>query len=304
MKGYTNLLDWKGDNIMSFVQKKKPTLFDWVNYSLLLLISLACLFPFLYIISVSFTDPSAYVPLKFYLIPDKFSIASYKQILSTNGFMNALKSTVFVTIVGTVLNIIVSFTMAYGLTKKSLPGRGLFLSGVIFTLVFNVGIIPNYLLVKNLGLLDSYWSLIWPTLTSAWSLIVIKSFLESLPSELEDAAIIDGCNEISTFLRIIVPLSAPAIAAFTLFFAVSHWNNYFNVLIYISDSSKWTLQVFIKTIVIDSDFQIAAGADQMMVPKETVSMAAIVLAMAPILIVYPFLQKHFAKGVMLGSVKG
>jgi putative aldouronate transport system permease protein len=289
---------------MSFVQKKKLTWFDVVNYSFLMLISFSSIFPFLYIISVSFTDPSTYVPLKFYLLPDNFSIASYKQILSTNGFMSALKSTVFIALFGTVLNVLVSFTMAYGLTKKSLPGRSILISGIIFTLVFNVGIIPNYLLVKNLGLLDSYWSLIWPSLTNAWSLIVIKSFLESLPSELEDAAIIDGCSEIGTFIRIIVPLSTPAIAAFTLFFAVSHWNTSFNALINISDSSKWTLQVFIKTIVIDSDFQIGAGGDRNMVPKETVSMAAIVLSMVPILIVYPFLQKYFAKGVMLGSVKG
>jgi putative aldouronate transport system permease protein len=215
---------------------------------------------------------------------------------------------VFITVVGTILSNIVSFMFAYALTKKTMPGRNLMLSAVVFTLVFNAGILPNYMLVKSLGLLNSYWSLIWPSLTSAWSLIVIKSFLESLPAELEDSARIDGCSDIGVFLRIVIPLSMPAIAAFTLFFAVSYWNVYFNALIYLTDSKKWTLQVLIKTLVIDSDSngvgQAGAVGDSQVLPQETIRMASIVLAMLPILAVYPFLQKHFAKGVMLGSIKG
>jgi putative aldouronate transport system permease protein len=293
---------------MSFVTQKKLESFDWVNYSLLALISFVCVFPFLYVFSVSFTDPQVYVPLKFYLFPEKWSLSAYKYILSTNSFLNALKSTSFITIIGTILNIVVSFSLAYALTKKTMPGRGIMMSAVIFTLVFSAGIVPNYLLVKQLGLLNSYWALIWPALTNAWSLIVIKSFLESLPSELEDSAKIDGCSDLGVFLRIVIPLSLPAIAAFTLFFAVAHWNTYFNAMIYISDSKKWTLQVLVKTLVIDSDSngiaQAGSGGDDRMVPQETIRMASIMLAMAPILVIYPFLQKHFAKGVMLGSVKG
>lgn len=292
---------------MSFVQKKRMTLFDWMNYTLITIISLCCVFPFLYVFSVSFTDPEVYVPLKFYLFPEKWSLASYRYILSTNSFLNALKSTVFITVVGTVLNIIVSFTMAYGLTKKTMPGHKVLMGGVIFTLVFSAGIVPNYLLVKELGLLNSYWSLIWPSLTNAWSLIVIKSFMDSLPSELEDASKIDGCSDIGVFMRIIIPLSMPAIATFTLFFAVAHWNTYFNALVYIADSSKWTLQIFVKTLVIDSNSGAVAQAgasDEAVMPQETIRMATIVLAMLPILVIYPFLQKHFAKGVMIGSVKG
>ncbi|MDF2961310.1 MAG: binding-protein-dependent transport system inner rane component [Paenibacillus sp.] len=292
---------------MSFVAIKKATLFDYVNYSLLGIISLICVFPFIYVFSVSFTDPEVYVPLQFYLFPEKWSLSSYNYILSTNSFINALKSTVFVTGIGTVLSVIVSFTFAYVLTKKNVPGRNLMLSGVIFTLVFNAGILPNYLLIKELGLLNSHWSLILSGLTNAWSLIVIKSFLESLPSELEDAAHIDGCSDIAVFWRIVIPLSMPAIAAFTLFFAVAYWNTYFNALIYLTDAKKWTLQVLIKSLVIDSDSNGvggAGGSDDRVIPQETIRMASIVLAMVPILLVYPFLQKHFAKGVMLGSVKG
>lgn len=291
---------------MSFVSRKKMTAFDWINYTLLALISLVCVFPFLYVFSVSFTDPDVYVPLRFYLFPEKWSLAAYSYILSTDSFVNALKSTVFITAVGTVLNLIVTFSLAYVLTKKDVPGRGPMMGFVIFTLVFSAGIVPNYLLVQNLGLLNSYWALIWPVLTNAWSLIIIKSFLESLPSELEDAARIDGCSDIGVFLRVVLPLSMPAVAAFTLFFAVSHWNTYFNALIYLSDAKKWTLQVLVKTLVIDSDNagMAGAGGDERSVPQETIRMASIMLAMAPILLVYPFLQKHFAKGVMLGSVKG
>ncbi|WP_059054134.1 carbohydrate ABC transporter permease [Paenibacillus senegalimassiliensis] len=293
---------------MSFVMHKKGlTLFDWINYSLITLFSVACVFPFLYVFSVSFTNPEVYVPLKFYLFPEKWSLESYRYILSTNSFLNAFKSTVFITVVGTILNVIISFMMAYGLTKKTMPGQKWMMGMVIFTLVFSAGIVPNYLLVRELGLLNSYWSLILPSLTNAWSLLVIKSFLESLPPELEDSAKIDGCTDIGVFLRIIIPLSMPAIATFTLFFAVGHWNTYFNALIYLSDSSKWTLQLLIKTLVIDSNSMAVAQAgasDENVVPQETIRMASIVLAMVPILVVYPFLQKHFAKGVMLGSVKG
>lgn len=293
---------------MSFIPQKKLSLGDYINYSLVTLISLICLAPFLYVVSVSLTDPDVYIPFKFNIIPEKFSLDSYLYLLSTNSFLSALKNTVYITIVGTILNIVVTFTMAYGLSRKSLPGRTVILYAVIFTLVFNPGIVPNYLLVQGLGLINNHWSLILVALTNAWSLIIIKSFIEALPYELEEAARIDGCNDIGVFLRIIIPLSKPAIATFTLFFAVAHWNTYFNALIYLTDSSMWTLQVLIKTLVIDSGSnaiaQTGATGDQAALPQETIRMASIVLAILPILVVYPFLQKYFAKGVMLGSVKG
>lgn len=291
---------------MSFAVNKRTTWGDWVNGSVILIISIITLIPFVYVVSISLTDPSIYVPMQFKIIPEKFSLAAYKYLLSTNSFTNALYSTLYVTVVGTVLNIIITFTMAYGLTRKSMPGRTIILSLVVFTLVFNAGIVPNYLLIKELGLLNSYWALILVSLTNAWSLIVVKSFMDSLPAELEDAAKIDGCNDIGVFLRIIIPLSKPAIATFTLFFAVAHWNTYFNALVYITDSTKWTLQLLVKTLVIDSNAQgyATGGGDEQSLPQETIRMASIVLAILPILLVYPFLQKYFAKGVMLGSIKG
>jgi putative aldouronate transport system permease protein len=291
---------------MSFVYNKRLSLFDVTNYTLLTLISIVSILPFLYVISVSLTDSNVYIPFEFNIFPQKLSLDAYIHILKRDSFINAFKSTLFITIIGTILNIIVTFTISYGLTDKSLPQRNFIFGIVIFSLVFNAGIIPQYLLIKELGLLNSYWALILSALTNAWSIIVVKSFMDSLPSELKDAAKIDGCNDLQIFIKIIMPLSKPAIAAFTLFFAIAHWNTYFNALIYLTDSTKWTLQILVKSLVIDSTsstYAASQGVDQI-IPQETIRLAAVVVAMMPILIVYPFLQKHFAKGVMLGSVKG
>lgn len=293
---------------MSFVQKqKKVTTFDAVNYTLLLLISAFCVFPFIYVISVSFTDPSVYVPYQFKLWPEQWSLAAYTYLLSSNGFLTALQNTIFITVVGSVLNVVVTFTMAFGLTETRLPHRGLIYGLVIFALVFNVGIIPNFLLVKELGMVNTPWALIVPALTNAFSLIVIKSFMDSLPTEVIEASKIDGNNDLGVFLRIVLPLSKPALAAFFLIFAVAHWNTYFNAILYLNDSDRWTLQVLVKSLVVDNNATqagIESSIGDASPPSETLRTAAIVLAVLPILTVYPFLQKHFAKGVMLGSVKG
>ncbi len=293
---------------MSFVHKRGFSLFDAVNYLLVALISAACLLPFVYVVAVSLTSEDVYVPFDFRFFPKRLSFEAYTYILSTRTFMDALYSTVFVTTVGTALNLLFTFTAAYGLTKRELPHRGFINGLIVFTLVFSPGILPNYLLVRTLGLLDSYWALILPVLSNAWSLIVVRSFMESLPKELEDAACIDGCNELMVFNRIIIPLSMASIAAFTLFFAVAHWNTYFEALIYISSSRKRTLQVLVKALVLDASSNLAgstaAYTDEIVVPSEVLRLASVVLAMLPILLLYPFLQKYFVKGVMLGSIKG
>ncbi|NHN32886.1 carbohydrate ABC transporter permease [Paenibacillus agricola] len=280
---------------------------DIMIYIVTALISLICIAPFIYIVSVSLTDPSVYVPFKLYLIPDKISFASYAYILSTPSFISAIKNTLFVTIVGTALNIAFTYTMAYALTKKQMPHRNLFLGVVIFALLFNAGIVPNYLLVKNLGLMNSLWALILPVLTNSWSLIVAKSFIDALPEELEESAKIDGCTDLGIFFRIIIPLSKASIATLTLFFAVGHWNTYFTALIYLTDSDKRTLQVYVKSLLVDASTSGAGSTgsvDLLNLPSETVRMATVILAMLPIMAVYPFVQRYFIKGAMLGSIKG
>jgi putative aldouronate transport system permease protein len=198
--------------------------------------------------------------------------------------------------------------MAYPLAKKDLLGRRLLLFMVTFTMLFGGGMIPTYFVVKALGLIDSYAALILPVAISAFNLIVMKNFFQSIPEELEEAARIDGCHDVGILFRIALPLSAPALAAFGLFYAVEHWNNYFSAVLYLNDGAKWPVQVILRQIVIlatDSSLSGDPSAlDGMTVIEQSVKMAVIVVATVPILLVYPFLQKHFTKGVMLGSVKG
>lgn len=281
---------------------------DALIYILLIGGALTMLFPFVYILAVSFTDESVYVSGELMLLPTKWSLDAYRYVLSTDSFFHSFRSTAFITVVGTVLNLLFTTTFAYAMTKQELPGRRFLLLMVLITMLFSVGIVPNYLLVKELGLINSLWALILPGLTGAWSVFVLKSFFQSLPASLEDAAQIDGCNDIQVFVRIILPLSLPAIAAFSLFFAVALWNTYFSGLLYIRDVTKWPLQVLLQQIVLEPNSSMVGDATQFdseaKLPPETIKMAALMVVMMPILLVYPFLQKYFTKGVLLGSVKG
>ncbi len=288
---------------------KKISPIDVVAYTVVTLSTVIGIIPLLYVISVSLTDPSAYIPLSLTLIPKKISFVVYRYILSSSSFLDALKSTIYITVVGTIINIVVTFTMAYGLTRRALPHRKIIMGIVIFGLLFDAGLIPNYLLVKQLGLMNTYWAIILTVATNSWSLIVARSFLDSIPAELEDSARIDGCSDIKIFLYVIIPLSTAAIATLALFFAVGHWNVYIKPMMYLSDSRMRTLQVYVKSLLVDGSIggsgnALAVGLQEDDLPSETIRMATVVLAMLPIMVVYPFLQRYFMKGVMLGSVKG
>ncbi len=288
---------------------KRFSVGDILVYSVVFLAAFLSIFPFLYVLSVSFTDPEVYIPLQFTVIPKRFSLEAYAFIMKTHSFTTAMFNSVFVTLVGTVFNLILTFTGAYGLSKKSMPGTKWILALITFTLVFNAGMVPSYLLVKDLNMINTYWSIIVPTMTNAWAIIVVRNFMVSIPTELEEAAKLDGCNDLQVFIKIILPLSTAVLATFALFFAVGHWNSYFNTMLYVTDTTKWTLPLIVKSMVIDSGsigYGAAAGiaGDTKQVPQETIKMAAIVLSMAPIVILYPFLQRYFVKGVMVGAVKG
>ncbi|HZG74355.1 MAG TPA: carbohydrate ABC transporter permease [Paenibacillus sp.] len=282
---------------------------DGINMSLLAAVGLIMLFPFYYMIAVSFTSYQEYVQTELVLWPKRWVTDAYAYILGSDAFFRSVVVTVFVTVAGTFFNLFLTATMAYALSRE-ITGRKVFLMMVMFTMIFSAGIIPMYLVVKATGLVNTYWSLIIPGAVSAFNLIVIRQFFLNIPGELQEAALIDGANDLHIFGRIVLPLSKPALAAFGLFYAVGHWNSYFGAVLYISDPSKWTVQVILRQIVIVEEAMNAlnAGRDAAMAanppPEETVGMAAILLATLPILVVYPFLQKHFAKGVMLGSVKG
>ena len=286
--------------------KNRMYIGDYVIYFIIALFSFLCLFPFLYVVSVSFTAPEVYAPLKFIIFPEVFSLKSYAYIMSTKSFIRSMNNSIWIAVVGTVLSIIVTFTGAYGLSKSRMPGYKTMVSLITFTLVFNAGIVPNYMLIRTLGLMNNFWALVLPGLTNAWSLLVVRSFMASIPSELEESAKIDGGTDLNVFFQIIIPLSKAALATFTLFFVVAYWNSFFNIMLYTTSTDRWTLPLLIKSMVIDNEsmgFGVTA-TDERTVPQETIKMAAIVLSMVPIIVVYPFLQKYFQKGVMLGSIKG
>lgn len=281
--------------------------FDVFNYVFLSLFGLLAILPFIFVISGSFATDAEITKRAVFLIPRTFSLDAYKFIFSTDTIVRSIGVSIYVTLVGTIVNLFFTVTMAYPMARRNLMGRNLILNLVIFTMLFGGGMIPTYLVIRDLQLLDTLNSLILPGAISAFNLIIVKNFFQELPPELEDAAKIDGCNELGLLWRIVLPLSKPVLATFTLFYAVGHWNNFFSALLYINDPAKWPLQVMLRQIVMLS--QSAGDISSMdptfvQPPEQSIKMAVIVVGTIPILCVYPFLQKHFAKGVLLGSIKG
>ncbi|GIO53277.1 MULTISPECIES: carbohydrate ABC transporter permease [Paenibacillus] len=282
--------------------------FDVANYIVLTLFGLAAVLPFVYVIAGSFASDAELTQRAVFFIPKTFTLAAYEFIFSTGTIVKSIGVSIYVTVIGTLVNLFFTVTMAYSLAKRGLYGRNLVLNLVIFSMLFGGGMIPTYLVVKELHLLDSLWALMLPGAISAFNLIIVKNFFQEIPKEIEEAGRIDGCSELGLLWRIVLPLSMPVLATFTLFYAVGHWNDFFAALLYINDPEKWPLQVMLRQIVLLS--QAAAGDLNSMDPNfvkppdQSIKMAVIVVGTIPILCVYPFLQKHFAKGVLLGSVKG
>ncbi|TXK84943.1 carbohydrate ABC transporter permease [Paenibacillus sp. N3.4] len=279
--------------------------FDIFIYIVLFLFSLSTVLPFIYITIVSFTDPHEFLTTPVMLFPKTWSLASYRYIMSSNQFINSFFITTMLTIVGTVCALLVTSGLAYGLSRKRLKGRNFILTAILFTMLFNPGIMPNYLLIRNIGLLNSFWALVLPGLATAFYVLLMKSFFQDVPAELEESGEIDGCSDIGIFFRIILPISLPVIAAFSLFYGVGYWNTYFNGVLYINKDTLRPLQVVLQQMLAASSAPADyAEASSAVIPAETVKMAAVVLSAVPIVMVYPFLQKYFVKGLTLGSVKG
>ncbi|WP_426450220.1 carbohydrate ABC transporter permease [Paenibacillus sp. S-38] len=283
-------------------------LFDAVNYTLLALIGLITVLPFVHVIAGSFTTVQELAEKQFVLIPTVFSLDAYRYILSTNTLFKAMGVSILVTAVGTFVSMFLTSLMAYGLARRDLDGRGPIMFMVVFTMLFSGGMIPTFLVVKEMGLIDTYASLIIPGAINAFNLIIMRNFFQNLPDGLEESAKIDGCSDWGILFRIVIPLSMAAIATISLFYAVTYWNTYQQAILYLNDSTKWPVQVILRQIVILASGMSADTSDLgdgfTAPPEQTVKMAVIVVATLPILLVYPFLQKHFAKGALLGSIKG
>jgi putative aldouronate transport system permease protein len=278
--------------------------FDVVNVVVLALVGIVAVLPFLYVLAGSFATESELTSRSFFVWPAVWTTASYEAIFATPAFARALLTTIAVTVVGTVLQLALTVSMAYPLSRRDLPGRRLLMILVVFTMVFSAGMIPTFLVVKDLGLLDTYWALVLPLAINPFSLIIIRTFFQNLPTELEEAAKIDGATEVGILWRIVLPLSKPVLATFALFYAVGIWNDFMSPLLYLSDTSMWTLQIYLRQVTASAELTAGDIALQETPPAQGVKFAVIAVATLPILLFYPFLQKHFAKGMLIGSVKG
>lgn len=273
--------------------------FDFLNYGLLALCAFICIVPFWYVIVTSVSRTGGFI------IRD-FTLDAYKYIFSTQTLSKSLMVTIFITIAGTIAKLMITALMAYSLAEATLPGRKLILNMVIFTMLFGGGMIPTFFVVKQTGLMNSLWSMVIPTLVSPFNLIVMKNFFQNIPYELRESARIDGCHEFIILFKIVLPLALPALATFGLFYAVGIWNTYMSALLYIQKPDLWPIQVLLRKIVyVSAGLGDGESVESSVVAlSQSIKMAVILVATVPILCVYPFLQKHFAKGIMVGSVKG
>lgn len=283
-------------------------IFDSINYILLTLVSMVMLYPFLNVVAISFSTYTSYIQHPFMIFPKEFSMEGFTFVFKNGLLLDSYKNTIIVTVASSALSLLLTVLMAYPLSKKHLRGRKIFMNLLIFTMLFNGGLIPNFYLIKSLGWIDSLWALIVPGALGAYNVILMKSFFETLPESLEESARMDGASELTVLTRIILPLSMPIIATILLFVAVSHWNSFFSAIIYIRSPRKWTLQLVLREILLSANNQILASggnsAEVSQVPSETLQYATLVVVILPIMCVYPFLQKYFVKGVTLGAVKG
>ncbi|TBL80277.1 carbohydrate ABC transporter permease [Paenibacillus thalictri] len=284
-----------------------------VVYVLLAVLAMMTLFPFVHVLSTSLSSSRAIMSGEVFLWPKEISFTSFVNLIQDGQLLVAMKNTLIITVVGTALNIAATIIAAYPLSRKRLKGRNVLLMIITFTMLFGGGLIPNYILIKTLGIMNTYWALWLPGLLSTYNFFVMKSFFEGLPTELEESAAIDGANDLFIIWKIILPLSMPIIAALTLFYAVSWWNSYMSVLMYITNSGKMSLMVKLLQMIDTTSQNLlntnatsgGEGASmQTMVTPEGLRAAAIIISVLPILCVYPFLQKYFVKGVLIGSIKG
>jgi putative aldouronate transport system permease protein len=252
----------------------------------------------------SLTSQQEYIEKGLVLFPSILSLDAYKFIFSDITIPRSMGISVFITVAGTLINLLFTTTTAYALARKGIRGRRAIMFLIVFTMLFDGGMIPTYLVVKELGLLNTFWAVMIPNAISAFNLILMRNFFMSLPEEMYESAKIDGCNDLKIFYIIALPLSKAAIATFALFYAVTHWNNFMMPFLYLNDPDMWPIQIWLRQILIMATTDFTDVAVTINIPSKSLQMATIVVATTPILLVYPFIQKHFIKGVVLGSVKG
>jgi len=282
-------------------------------FTIILLICLSAVFPLLYVVSTSLVRESEFVAKNgFVLWPSHPTLAAYQRLFSMETFYNAFLISVARTIIGTVTMLTMTTVTAYVVSRRELPGQRIFMLMVLITILFNGGLIPTFLLLKDLKLINTFWVYIIPGVVDSWSVLVLRQFMLNLPQELEESALLDGCGELTLFSKIIIPLSMPAIAAIAMFAAVGHWNAWFDALIYIDNGRLKTLQLIVRNMlvsntmagdIIGTNIGVVLNDPTRKMNEQTMKLALVVLSTIPILMIYPFLQKYFVKGVYIGAIK-
>lgn len=286
-------------------------IFDIVNYTLLFLMMLLVLYPLYFVVIASFSDPNAIYAGKVVFLPKDISLDGYKMLFEDALIWKGYWNTIRYTVIGTSINVVLTVCAAYALSRKKLPGRKALTLFITFTMFFNGGLISTYLLVQKMGLINSMWAVILPVAVGPWNLIVAKSFFENnVPEELHEVACVDGCSELRAFLSVILPISKAIVAIMVLFYAVSHWNSYFNAMLYLTDDQMYPLQLVLRNLLIQTDMtamsvsgDMTSLAEQQRIADQ-IKYGVIIVSSVPVMVMYPFVQKYFAQGVTIGAIKG
>lgn len=287
---------------------KKSKKFDRILVLVLGILALLTLYPFYNVVILSLSNTESVAKHTPYLLPYAFDLTGYKTILMDVDFRNSLLVSLFVTVIGVAINLTLSLIAAYVLSRRYLDGRNIMMSVIVFTMLFSGGLVPTYMVIKDMGLINSIWSMILPSAINTYYLIIMKNYFLGLPEGLFEAAKLDGAGEWTMLWKIAVPLSKPIVATFSLFYAVDRWNERYNALLYINQKSLAPLQIYLRDILISLNSQLSTQAQQMMgntgkVSTSAVQMATIMITALPIMVIYPYLQKYFVNGVMVGGIK-
>lgn len=292
---------------------KSDRMFNISNKILVWFFIIIISYPLIYIVSASISDPAAVNSGKMWLFPKGITFEGFKRVFESSDIWIGYRNTIFYTLLGTLINLAVTLPAAYALTRQELVGKGVIMALLIFTMFFEGGLIPTYLLVRDLGMTNTIWAMVIPNAAAIWNIIVTMTFFKvTIPKGLEESAEIDGASQFRTFFQIVLPLSAPIIAVMALFYGVAHWNQYFSALIYLSDRELFPLQLFLREILVQQEMtaeMMQSSGDALALSEhariaDIIKYAVMIVSAAPLLIVYPFLQRFFLKGVMIGSIKG
>ncbi|MFS0612368.1 carbohydrate ABC transporter permease [Lederbergia ruris] len=298
---------------MEIKQTKSDRIFDICNKVLVWFFIIIILYPLIYIISASISDPSFVNSGQMWLWPKGITFEGFRRVFQNTDIWIGYRNTIFYTLLGTFINLAVTLPAAYALSRQELIGKKVIMALFVFTMFFEGGLIPTYLLVRDLGMVNTIWSLVIPSAAAMWNIIVTMTFFKvTIPKGLEEAAEMDGASQFRTFFQIVLPLSAPIVAVMALFYGVGHWNQYFGAMIYLSDEKLFPLQLFLRKILIQqqmtADMMMQSGSAEALSEHariaDIIKYAVMIVSAAPLLIVYPFLQRFFLKGVLIGSIKG